>query len=235
MQMRNIIFPLAAALLPLSAFCADHTEAQLLAVAQQYDAGRPPHRIKAITYDIAEQSNAQPEIKISRQTDKFSNVKMFSSAHANVKRKITRIKGRPDAESLILMNHWELKWSMGEEGFVTQDVQINPVPAQWAVNGGTFQSTAVLADKNGRINMKEQCRLGGAEEAALLHAKLKGVMQRASCTLEMDNPSGTIKLKQGFEGYYLPGYQMFIPRTLLINNEKNGRVNKVDYQIQKIR
>lgn len=233
--MRKTIISLVLGVLPFSTWAVNNADAQLLAIAGQYEAGRPEHRIKSITYDIAEQNNTQAGIQISSQTDKFSNVKMFSSAHPNTKRKTTKVKGRPDAKSLILMNHWELKWAMGEEGFVTQNIQISPAPAQWNLNGTTFQSEAALVDKNGQINLNEQCRLGGAEDAALVHEKLKGVMQRASCKLTMNNQAGTIKLTQNFEGYYLPGYQTFIPRTLLINNEKNGRINRVDYQIKKIR
>lgn len=233
--MRKIMFSLVAASLPFSAWAANDTDARLLAMAGQFETGKAEHRIKSITYDVAEQNNAQAGVNISRQTDKFSNVKLFSSAHANVKKKISRVKGRPDAKSLILLNHWELKWAMGEEGFVMQNIQINPIPAQWNANGGNFQSSAVLLDRNGQINLNEQCRLGSSEEAALIHSKLKGTMQRVSCTLTMNNQTGTMKLTQGFEGYYLPGYQIFIPRILLITNNKTGRVDRLDYQIQKIR
>ncbi|WP_373813447.1 hypothetical protein [Neisseria dentiae] len=233
--MRKIMLSLVALSLPLSAWAANDVDAQLLAMAGQFETGKAEHRIKSITYDVAEQNNAQAGVNISRQTDKFSNVKLFSSAHANVKRKTSRAKGRPDAKSLILLNHWELKWAMGEEGFVMQNIQINPAPAQWNANGGTFQSSAVLVDRNGQIDLKEQCRLGSSEEAAVIHRKLKGVMQRVSCTLTMNNQTGTMKLTQGFEGYYLPGYQIFIPRILLITNNKTGRVDRLDYQIQKIR
>ena len=233
--MRKIIFSLVAVSLPLSVWAANDTDAQLLAMSGQFETGKAEYSIKSITYDVAEQNNTQAGVNINRQTDRFSKVKLFSSAYANVKRKTSRIKGRPDAKSMILLNHWELKWAMGEEGFVMQNIRIDPVPAQWNANGGTFQSSAVLADRNGKIDLKEQCRLGPSEEAAAIHSKLKGVMQRASCTLTMNSQTGAIKLTQGFEGYYLPGYQIFIPRILLITNNKTGRVDRLDYQIQKIR
>ncbi|MFC3873090.1 hypothetical protein [Neisseria musculi] len=233
--MRKIMLSWIALSLPLSVYAANDIDAQLLAMAGQFETGKAEQRIKSITYDIVEQSNAQAGVNISRQTDKFSSVRLFSSHHANVKRKTSRIQGRPDAKSLILLNHWELKWAMGEEGFVMENIQINPAPAQWSANGGTFQSSAILVDRNGQIDLKEQCRLGLSEDAVVIHSKLKGTMQRVNCTLTMNNQTGTMKLTQGFEGYYLPGYQIFIPHILLITNNKTGRVDRLDYQIQKIR
>ncbi|UOO77750.1 hypothetical protein LVJ85_04565 [Neisseria sp. Dent CA1/247] len=232
--MRKIILALLVSGLPFAASAADNIDKQLLAMAGNYEIGKPEQRIKKITYSIAEQNNQDNQIQINQQVEKFSNVSMFSSANSHVKNKTTSVKGRPNAKSLILLNHWELRWKMDEGAFTTQNLHISPPPAQWSKQGGDFQSSAVLVDKNGRIFLKEQCRLGAQQDAQQLHSKLKGAVQQAQCKMTLNNEAGTLNMSQDFEGYYLPGAQIFIPRTLVVTNNRTGRIDKVVYQIDKI-
>ena len=232
--MRTIFLALLLSGVSLAASAADNIDKQLLVMASHYEIGKPEQRIKKITYSIAEQNNQDGNIQLSRQVDKFSNVKMFSSAHSHLKNKTSSVKGRPDAKSLILLNHWELRWRMDEGSFITQNIEITPPPVQWSTQGGDFQSSAVLLDSNGRIFLKEQCRLGALQPAQALHSGLKGGAQHAQCRLAMNNEAGTLDIVQDFDGHYLPGAQVFIPRTLLVTNNRNGRVDKISYQVDKI-
>lgn len=232
--MRTIILAFLVSGLPLAASASGNTDKQLLAMAGGYEIGKPEQRIKKITYSIAEQNNQDGNIRLNRQTDKFSNVKMFSSAYGHIKKKTTSINGRPDAKSLILLNHWELRWNMDAGSLVAQNIEITPPPVQWSTQGGDFQSSAVLLDNSGRIFVKEQCRLGSMQPAETLNSRLKGGMQQAQCRLTMNNEAGTLDLVQDFDGHYLPGAQLFIPRTLLVTNKRTGRVDKISYQIDKI-
>ncbi|QEY26741.1 hypothetical protein [Neisseria zalophi] len=233
--MRPLIFILALSCLPAAVSAADQEEKRLINLVEPFELGKPEQRIRKIVYQVAEQSNTQDNVRIYRQTDKFSGLGWFSSAPGILKRKNSASTDRPDTQSLILLNHWDLQWKMNEAGFAIRDIQIVPPPPQWSLHGTTFESAATLADDNGMLNVQEKCTLSAAENAQAIHTKLKGNAQRANCTLTMNNPAGTVSFTQNFEGYYLNDYQMFIPRILVQTNHQTNKTDRLDYQIESIR
>ncbi|MCS4533272.1 hypothetical protein [Neisseria montereyensis] len=233
--MRPLIFILALSLLPAAASAADQEEKRLINLSEAFEIGKPEQRIRRIVYQVAEQSNTQDNVRIYRQTDKFSGLGWFSSAPSVLKRKSSSVTDRPDSESLVLLNHWDLQWKMNEAGFTTRDIQIAPPPAQWSLHGATVESAAVLEDANGTLNVQEKCTLAAAANAQAIHSSLKGNAQHANCTLTMKNPAGTVNLTQNFEGYYLYDYQMFIPRIVVQTNHQTNKTDRLDYQIESIR
>ncbi|MFS6938422.1 Uncharacterised protein [Neisseria animaloris] len=192
-----------------------------------YQAGKPEHRIRKIVYAVTEQSN-------NENAQSYEQIDKFSLTSKNLLRKVSTAKGKPKVESLILMNHWELDWKMDKNAFLSENVDLRPYPAQWSANGTNVYNSSTLVDSNGRLIWREYCQLGAADNAAKLYKKLKGQVQVANCNALLSNEEGTLRIIQGFQGYYLRSYQMFIPKVLVVNNETNGKVDKIEYAIKSI-
>ncbi|MDO1510071.1 MULTISPECIES: hypothetical protein [unclassified Neisseria] len=226
--MRKIFVPLIIFPFLLTA-CASKVGNQqsVSAAAASYQAGKPEHRIRKIVYSVTEQSNAQ-NAQTYEQTDKFS------LTSKNLLRKVSTAKGKPKVESLILMNHWELDWKMDNNAFRSENVDLRPSPAYWSTNGENIYNSSTLVDANGQLAWREYCQLGAADNAAKLHKNLKGQIQLANCNALLSNEEGTLRIVQNFQGYYLPSYQMFIPKILVVNNNANGRIDKIEYTVKSV-